>query len=152
MPHALFQSYECTREKKYLEVASESMDFLLDVQKLNGIFVPIGNLGWFRKGAKRAIYDQQPIEAACTIEATVAAYQSTHIEKYRPEAFQAFDWFLGKNLKGVNVYDSKTGSCGDAITSHGLNLNKGAEAAISYLQARLSLEEITTRDLSKYYN
>lgn len=152
LPHALFQSYECTRKPKYLETASESMNFLLDVQKLNGLFVPVGNLGWFKKGAKRAVYDQQPIEAACTVEAAVAAYQSTHIEKYRQDAFQAFDWFLGKNLQDINVYDCKTASCCDGITPLGLNLNKGAEATISYLQARLSLEEVTIIDLSKYCN
>ncbi len=43
LSHALFQSYECTREKKYLEIALESIDFLLRTQTLNGMFVPIGN-------------------------------------------------------------------------------------------------------------
>ncbi len=149
LPHALFQSYECTREKDYLEIAKKSMDFLLHIQTINEIFVPIGNIGWFKKGSERALYDQQPIEAACTTEAAIAAYQSINKEKYRKAAFQAFDWFLGKNLKETNVYDSKTGGCCDAVTLQGLNLNKGAEATISYLQARLSLEEISIKDLSK---
>jgi hypothetical protein len=143
LPHALFLAYECTGEKKFLKVASKSMDFLARVQTINGTFVPIGNNGWYKSGAERALYDQQPIEAACTTEAAVAAYRNTSKEKYRRVASEAFEWFLGKNLQGLSVYDPKTGGCCDGITPQGLNLNKGAEATTTYLQARLSLEEIS---------
>jgi hypothetical protein len=40
------------------------------------------------------------------------------------------------------VYNPETGGCCDGITPHGLNLNKGAEANVAYLQARLNLEDI----------
>jgi len=49
---------------------------------------------------------------------------------------------LGGNLKGLMLYDPENGSCCDGITPQGLNLNKGAEATISYLQARLNVEEL----------
>jgi hypothetical protein len=143
LPHALFLAYECIGETKYLQVASKSMDFLTRMQTINRTFVSIGNRGWYKKGAERALYDQQPIEAACTTEAAVAAYRSTHKEEYRRTAYEAFEWFLGKNLQGLSVYDPKTGGCCDGITLEGLNLNKGAEATAAYLQARLSLEEIS---------
>jgi len=142
LPHSLFLAYEATGENSYLEVASKSMKFLISTQTMNKIFVPIGNGGWFRKGSKRARYDQQPIEASCTTDAAIAAYRSTKDEVYRGAAHSAFEWFLGENMKGLMLYDPENGSCCDGLTPQGLNLNRGAEATISYLQARLNLEEL----------
>ncbi len=142
LPHALFLVYECTNEEKYLQVASKAIDFLLQTQIINDVFVPVGNRGWYLKGANRAVYDQQPIEASCMVEAALAAFHTTGKEEYRQAACKAFDWFLGRNLNNLMVYDPETGGCFDGITSQGLNMNKGAEATVAYLQARLSLEEV----------
>ncbi len=142
LSHAFFLAYECTGEEKYMQVASKSIDFLLRVQIINDCFVPIGNQGWYKKDAERAIYDQQSVEASCMVEACIAAFRNTGKEKYRDAAFRAFEWFLGGNTKGLTVYDRETGSCFDGITPLGLNLNKGAEATVAYLQARLNVEEI----------
>ena len=142
LPHALFLAYECTGEKKYLQVASKAIDFLIRVQTIDKTFVPIGNSGWYKKGANRAIYDQQSIEASCMTEAAIAAFRNTNKELYRDAAYESFKWFLGKNLKGLMVYNPETGGCCDGITSQGLNLNKGAEANVAYLLARLNLEDI----------
>lgn len=142
LPHALFLAYECTGEKKYLQVAEKSMNFLLRVHKIDNLFVPIGNRGWYKKGAERAIYDQQSIEASCMTEVAIAAFRNTRNELYRNAAYEAFGWFLGRNVKGLSVYDPETGGCCDAMTPQGLNLNKGAEATVAYLQARLELEDL----------
>ncbi len=142
LPQALFLAYEATKEKKYLQTALSSLDFLLDVQTIDGTFVPIGNDGWYRKDAARAVYDQQPIEACCMVDAAIAAFRSTHNEVYRRAAYTAFEWFLGRNLNGLSLYDSKTGSCCDGINPQGLNQNKGAESNIAYLLARLNLEDL----------
>ncbi|MCW4019428.1 MAG: glycosyltransferase [Candidatus Bathyarchaeota archaeon] len=143
LPHALFLAYENTKEEKYLQVACNSLDFVLQVQMVDGVFAPIGNRGWYMRGKERAIYDQQSIEASSMTEAAIAAFQSTSKEEYRQAASRVFDWFLGGNLKGVKVYDSVTGGCCDGITPQGLNLNKGAESTVAYLQAHLALEEAT---------
>ena len=142
LPHSLFLAYEVTGEKSYLQIASKSMKFLIGIQTINELFVPIGNRGWYIKGSDRAIYDQQPVEAACSAEAAIAAFRNTREEVYLKAAYTAFEWFLGGNLKHLMVYDPETGSCCDGITPQGLNLNKGAEATLSYLQARLNLEEL----------
>jgi len=141
LSQALFLAYECTTEEKYLQAATKSIDFLLRVQTLDNTFAPIGNQGWYKKGENRAIYDQQSVEASCMTEAALAAFRNTKQEKYRQAANQAFAWFSGNNLKSAKVYDPETGSCHDGITPQGLNLNKGAEATVAYLQARLTLEE-----------
>ena len=146
LPHSLFLAYEATREDKYLQVASKSMKFLINTQTIDKVFVPIGNRGWYRRGSDRAIYDQQPVEASCTTEAAIAAFKNTKERDYLKAAHNAFDWFLGGNLKGLMLYDPENGSCCDGITPEGLNLNKGAEATLAYLQARLNLEELIQND------
>src|SRR5450759_4276515 len=142
LPHSLFLAYEATGEDRYLQVASKSMKFLINTQTINGVFVPIGNRGWYKKGSDRAIYDQQSVEAACTTEAAIAAFRNTNEEGYLIAAYEAFEWFFGGNLQGLTLYSKENGSCCDGITPQGLNQNKGAEATLSYLQARLNFEEL----------
>ncbi len=140
LPQALFEAYRETRQIEYLRVAEESLKFLLEVQILDDKFVPIGNKGWYLRGKVRPIYDQQSVEAASMTEALMAAFGATGKLYYKKMAGIIFNWFLGKNTKSVFVYDSKTGSCYDGITEDGLNLNKGAEANVCYLSARIELE------------
>ena len=147
LPHALFLAYSCTKEKKYLKVAKQSLDFLLSVHTIDDVFVPIGNRGWYKKGGERAVFDQQSIEAACMVEAVLAAFRSTNEEKYRNAAYEIFAWFLGRNVAGLMVYNPETGGCHDGITPLGLNLNEGAEAIVEYLIARLELEELKQQQL-----
>ena len=146
LPQSLFLAYEATGEDRFLQVASKSMKFLINTQTINKVFVPIGNRGWYKKGSERAIYDQQSVEAACTTEAAIAAFRNTNEESYLQGAYQAFEWFFGGNLQGLTVYCPENGSCCDGITPEGLNQNKGAEATLSYLQARLNLEELKQQE------
>lgn len=141
IPQALFLAYESTGVKDFLTVARGSLNFLTDVQ-MDEMFVPIGNKGWYRKEGNKPLYDQQPIEAACMIEAISSALRITEDKKYVRLANILFNWFLGKNLKGVALYDPTTGGCFDGITPEGANLNQGAEATISYLLARLEMEKM----------
>lgn len=140
LPQALFEAYKETKRAEYLEVAEESLKFLLEVQILDDKFVPIGNKGWYLKGKARSMYDQQSVEAASMTEAALSAFLSTGNVYYKKTARMIFCWFLGKNTKSVFVYDSATGSCCDGITEEGLNLNKGAEANVCYLSARIELQ------------
>jgi hypothetical protein len=141
LPHALFLAYDATKEEKYLQTAIASVDFLIKVQIINDIFVPIGNKGWYKKGGERATYDQQSVEASSMTETAITAFLITKEEKYLQAANQVFAWFFGSNLKGLRVYNPRDGSCYDGLTPFGLNLNKGAEATVSFLQARMTLEE-----------
>ena len=51
----------------------------------------------------------------------------------------AFDWFLGRNDLGVELYDSSTGGCRDGLHLDRVNQNQGAESTLSFL---LSLAEL----------
>jgi hypothetical protein len=142
LPHALFSAYMCTKNDKYLQVAKDSLDFVLKVQMIDDKFVPIGNRGWYNKGSERAIYDQQSVEASCMVEAALMAFRVTGEANYQKAAYTMFEWFFGRNTKGLAVYNSETGGCHDGITPDGLNLNEGAEATVSYIMARLELEKL----------
>ena len=143
LPQALFEAYLETKQAKCIRVAEESLKFLLEVQILDGKFVPVGNKGWYLKGKPRSMYDQQSVEAASMTEATMSAYWATDSLYYKKMALTIFSWFLGKNAKRALVYNSATGGCYDGITEEGLNLNEGAEAIVCYLSARMELD--TTR-------
>ena len=142
LPQSLFEAYKLTGKKKFLDAAEESMGFLVETEMVSDVFVPIGNDGWFRKGEKRAVYDQQPLEAAATVDAAVDAFYVTDNKDYLRVADAAFEWFLGRNSRKASVYCSETGGCFDGLSPEGVNLNQGAESCVSYLSARLKLEEL----------
>lgn len=139
LPEALFYAYLATKNKKYLETAESTLKFLSSITFENGIFAPIGHNGWYFKNGKKAYFDQQPVDTASMVQTLSLASQITKKEKYKKDAFTAFNWFLGKNYLNQVVYDEFTGGCHDGVGEFSVNLNQGAESTISYLIARLTL-------------
>jgi len=143
LPAALFYSYRVLGEKKILEVAKESLAFLEEeTHNEEGIPSPIGSYGWYTKGGDKAVYDQQPVEAAYAVVANIAAYRTTKNKEYCKAAIDWFAWFHGNNIKKVKVYDHRTGGCYDAVNRQGVNQNQGAESIICYLLAYLELAKV----------
>ncbi len=142
LPQALFATYALTGIPAVLETAQEAMDFLVKTQVFEGVFVPIGNDGWFRRGGERAFYDQQPIEASAMVDAALEAYATTGEKHYLQVAEEAFGWFLGKNSCQLELYNPETGGCRDGLSKEKVNPNQGAESSVCYLLARLRLEEV----------
>jgi len=145
IPQALFKAYETTGKQTYLQIAEESFEFLVANVIIQDMFQPVGNQFWHKNGEEKALYDQQPIEASCMVEAASAAFHATGKEKYSEIAYIVFDWFMGKNSKNVMVYNPDTGGCFDGITPEGLNRNQGAESGLSYLLARLEMETLSKK-------
>lgn len=141
LPQALFVAYSMTKKHDFLDAAKKAMDFLVKTQMVNGVFVPVGNDGWYKRGGKRALYDQQPLEAAAMVDAAVDAYYATKDKQYLDMANLVFGWFLGKNSRKIMVYNPETGGCYDGLSTTHVNRNQGGESSISYLLARLKLEE-----------
>ena len=142
LPHALFRAYQITGNKDYLLIAEKTFDFLASTVIVRDMFQPVGNQSWMKRGGKKALYDQQPIEASCMVEAASIAFQVTGKEQYSKIAHIAFDWFMGINSKKTMVYNPINGGCFDGITSEGLNRNQGAESGLSYLLARFEMETL----------
>lgn len=135
LPESLAACYEISGDSTCLKVASESLDFLMSVQTVDGVFAPVGNKGWYRVGGHRALYDQQPVDAGATVEACNRLNRVTGETCYRDWSSLALSWYSGSNLKRFAVYDQATGGCYDGIIEEGVNLNQGAESVLSYLLA-----------------
>jgi len=141
IPESLFFAYGVTMNEKYLDVAKKTLDFLSNIVFVEGYFAPIGQSGWYRKNGKRTFFDQQPLDASSMTLACLTAYDITQENDYYRKAILAFNWFLGKNHLKQMIYNETTGGCHDGLGKYSINLNQGAESTISYLMARLFLEE-----------
>jgi glycosyltransferase involved in cell wall biosynthesis len=125
---------------KALEIGLRSLRWLVKNQRApQGHFRPIGCNGFFRRGEERADFDQQPIEAQATVVACADAYRVTEDSVWLTEALLAFDWFLGRNDIGLELYDPSTGGCHDGLHEDRVNENQGAESTLAFL---LSLAEL----------
>lgn len=144
LPMSLLIAYEQTNNKKYLEVAIESLDFLtnLILNKDKYFFSFPGNMGWFTKSGNRAEFDQQPIEAGTMVEVCVLAYKITKNEKYKKLAILAMDWYKGKNILNKSMINKKTGGIFDGLEKNKVNQNQGAESVLSYLLAAKEIEKL----------
>jgi hypothetical protein len=104
-----------------------------------GIFRPIGSDSFGDKRIQPRAFDQQPLEAAATISACLAAWRAEGDLKWKADAARAFAWFLGSNDLSVPLIDVETGSCRDGLHPDRANENRGGESVVSYL---LGLAEI----------
>jgi hypothetical protein len=124
----------------YKEIALSSFDFLLEhTFNENGIEV-ISNKTWLQKGAMAEPYGEQPIDVAYTLMTLSTFYDAFNIPMYRRKMEIAFSWFLGKNRLHQIVYNPCTGGCYDGLEKAQVNMNQGAESTLSYLMARLTME------------
>ncbi len=142
LPESMFFAYEATKNEKYLEIGKKTLDFLSNLVFVEGQLSPIGQSGWYKRNGERAFFDQQPLDACSMTMAYLTAYNITHEKEYYGSAVLAFNWFLGKNHLKQMIYNEITGGCHDGLGKYSINLNQGAESTISYLMARLFLEEL----------
>jgi hypothetical protein len=127
----------------YKDIAKKTFDFLLSkIFKENRIKV-ISNKGWSHKGDsldKVVIGGEQPIDVSYTILALKKFYEVFKDEVYKNKMQTAFDWFLGNNHLNQIIYNPCTGGCYDGLEESYVNLNQGAESTVSYLMARMTIE------------
>lgn len=140
LPHALILSGRATGHLAVLEVGLRALRWLTELQlSEKGNFRPIGSNGFYRRGGVRAVFDQQPIEAQATVSACLEAYRATSDHWWYEQAQRAFDWFIGWNDLGQELYFPESGGCGDGLHIDRVNGNQGAESTLAFL---LSLAEM----------
>jgi hypothetical protein len=140
LAHALILTGNATGQTPVFERGLQTLRWLAEAQTAeSGDFRPIGSNGFYQRGGNRATFDQQPIEAQAMVSASLAAYRVTSDSWWYEEAQRAFDWFLGWNDLGLEVYSSSTGGCRDALHVDRVNQNQGAESTLAFL---LSLAEM----------
>ncbi len=139
LPHALILGARWNVDSRSEEIGLRSLRWLVSTQHAHrGHFRPIGSNGFYRRGGDRADFDQQPIEAYATVAACIEAFRFTEDATWQAEARLAFEWFLGRNDLGLEVYDPGTGGCHDGLHADRVNENQGAESTLAFL---LSLAE-----------
>jgi glycosyltransferase involved in cell wall biosynthesis len=140
LAHALILSGRATGQRAVLECGLQALRWLTELQiSEKEHFRPIGSLGFYPRGGMRAPFDQQPIEAQATVSACLEAYRATSDYWWYAQAQLAFDWFIGWNDLGLEVYCPETGGCRDGLHVDRVNGNQGAESTLAFL---LSLTEM----------
>jgi glycosyltransferase involved in cell wall biosynthesis len=140
LAHALIVTGQTTGQTAVLECGLQALRWLAELQTSEkGHFRPIGSNGFYRRGGVRAAFDQQPIEAQATISACLEAHRVTADIWWYERAQDAFDWFIGLNDLGLEVYSPETGGCRDGLHVDRVNSNQGAESTLAFL---LSLAEM----------
>ncbi len=142
LPYALLLSGRALNRPEMTEMGLRVLDWLARIQTgANDCFSPVGTKGWYRRGGKKARFDQQPIEAQAMVEACIEAHGVTEDERWLAEARRCFEWFLGRNDLGLPLCDPVTGGCRDGLHRDRVNENQGAESTLVWLLALLTMHE-----------
>jgi glycosyltransferase involved in cell wall biosynthesis len=140
LAHALILSGQAIGQPTVLARGLQALRWLTELQMSEqGHFRPIGSNGFYRRGGARADFDQQPVEALATVSACLEAYRATADSWWYEQAQRAFDWFIGWNDLGLELYSAETGGCRDGLHVDRVNRNEGAESTLAFL---LSLAEM----------
>jgi hypothetical protein len=144
LPQALIAAGARLKNDKIIERGVEALGWYADQCLINGETIRLVGNRWRRADEPMRPWaeegDEQPIDAAALVEALIEASTYTGRPEYGHQAVRAFEWFLGRNNKGIPVYDFASGGCHDGLGPDGLNPNEGAESTLAYLQALLALE------------
>lgn len=141
LAQALMVSGRAAGQPAVFERGLAALRWLTEVQASeNGHLRPIGSNGFYRRGGTRAHFDQQPVEAHSMVSACLEAYRATADAKWLEQAHRAFDWFLGWNDLGLELYSPTTGGCRDALHVDRVNGNQGAESTLAFLLALAEMQ------------
>jgi glycosyltransferase involved in cell wall biosynthesis len=140
LAQALIVSGQATGQQAVLDRGLRALRWLTELQMSEkGHLRPIGSNGFYRRGGARANFDQQPVEAQAMVSACLEAYRATADFWWYEHAQRAFDWFIGWNDLGLELYSPETGGCRDGLHVDRVNGNQGAESTLAFL---LSLSEM----------
>jgi glycosyltransferase involved in cell wall biosynthesis len=143
LSQALIVTGCATHTPSYVNAGMRSLRWLMRLQTSTaGIFRPVGSQSFGAKRLPPRAFDQQPLEAAASIAACVAAWRADDDPAWRDEAARAFAWFLGRNDLSSPLVDVETGSCRDGLHPDRANENRGGESAVSYLLSLAQMREL----------
>jgi hypothetical protein len=122
LPQALIATASWTRNAEMLATGLRSLEWLTTIQRTaEGYFAPVGTNGFFERGEKAAVFDQQPVDACATVSACRHAFRETGDQRWADQARRAFTWFLGQNHLHQSLYNPLSGGCRDAVHADRLN-------------------------------
>ena len=143
LAEALIRAGETLNDPALTNAGLEALEWLCAYQSApNGVFRAVGTATIGTRAVIPSPFDQQPVEAAATIDACAAAFLATGDADWVDEARRAYDWFLGANDLGAPLADPARGLCYDGLTPDRINLNHGAESILSFQLATLALHAL----------
>ena len=152
LPQALVLTATALGDPDLLAAGLRSLTWLVSLQTSEaGLFRPVGvdSFGDLRQPPKP--FDQQPLEAAATVSACVAAHAATRsghtAVDWPAEGRRAFAWYLGANDLSVPLVDPNTGACRDGLHFDRPNENCGAESVLAYLTSLIELRQLSAADV-----
>lgn len=146
LPQALIATGLATRQGSMVRTGLSALTWLIAMQTASsGVFRPVGSHSFGALQVPPEPFDQQPLEAAATISACVAAWNATGNLKWKIEAERAFAWFMGDNDLAIPLVDIKTGRCRDGLHPDRANENCGAESVLSYLLGLAEIRQLIRR-------
>jgi glycosyltransferase involved in cell wall biosynthesis len=133
LPEALIRAGVLLRDAAMVEEGLAALAWLDDMQKNeDGQFRAVGTDSFMRAYAQPLPFDQQPLEAWATVDATLFAYDVTGDARWTDAAWRAHSWYLGSNDLALPMATPGDGGCFDGLMSDRVNLNQGAESILAY--------------------
>lgn len=143
LPQSLIATGTLLDERTITDTGLQTLKWIVDTQTAaGGYFRPVGTESFGKRYAQPEPFDQQPLEAAATIDACATAWHATHDPTWLRAADTAMAWFEGANDLGLSLIDERDGGCFDGLTPQGLNLNRGAESILALQMAIATLHQL----------
>lgn len=147
LPQALLVSGSAMGRPDLVATGARALEWLAKLQHTpDGFFSPIGSNGFYVRGAARARFDQQPVEACGMVSAARDALRITGDARWTSAANSAFAWFLGQNHLQRPLHDVSSGGCRDGLHAERVNENQGAESTLSFLAALCDMRAAARTD------
>ncbi|MGB8205093.1 MAG: hypothetical protein WCE83_10490 [Candidatus Baltobacteraceae bacterium] len=143
LPEAALRIGMVLEDRALVDLGLKTLRFYESITIEEELFVPIGNAGWYVRGASRARYGQQPLEAASLVDAALAAQAASGDARYGRLASIGLGWYGGRNSRGTAMVVA--GGCFDGLEEGGPNRNMGAESTLAYLASALALADPATK-------
>jgi len=133
LPEALIRAGRRLGRGGMLDDGLAALEWLCARQRNDvGQFRAVGTDSFGRPHAQPMPFDQQPLEAWATIDASLLAFGTTGDARWRDAASTAWRWYLGGNDLGLPLASFADGGCYDGLMSDRANLNQGAESILAF--------------------
>ena len=110
LAHAVILSGQATGEQSVLERDMKSLRWPAEVQSSeNGGLRPVGRRGFGGRGDPRGNHEHQLIEPQAMVSTCLDAYLTTSDAWTYVQAQRAFDWSIGWNNLGLELYSPSSG-------------------------------------------
>ena len=143
LPQALIVTGRSIGSAPHVNAGLRSLRWLMGLQTTSAdCFRPVGPMSVDAQRTPPLAFDQQPLEAAASISACLAAWGVDGEDTWRLHAERAMAWFFGSNDLSLSLVDLEPGSCRDGLHPDRPTGNRGAESVVSLLLGLTEMRQI----------